>query len=874
MIGSKLGSYEITAKLGEGGMGVVYRATDTRLDRQVAIKMLPAEFVEDHERLARFEREAKLLAQLNHPNIATIHGVEEAGGVRALVLELVDGPTLADRLEQGALPVDEALSVARQIAEALGEAHEKGIVHRDLKPQNVKVSGDGKVKVLDFGLAKALEPAGAPEAQSASRLAASPTLTARATMQGVILGTAAYMSPEQAKGIAADKRADIWAFGVVLWEMLTGRQLFTGDTATDTIAAVLRQDVDWTRLPGETPTAVRRTLARCLVRDPRKRLRDIGDVELESAAVEEPRPGTPSRPQPLWKILAPWILAAVAVLVVWFVRRPVPRAPEPVSRATIELPAGLRFPGRDRAIALSPDGKQLVAVLEESSQKRQLYLRSLAGLDLRALDGTDDASYPFWSPDGTAIGFFAHDELRRFDLPNGPVRPLGRALSGRGASWGEDGTIVFAAAENEERRGVTLHRISATTPKAPEPIGPGPDTGWSRLPLILPDGGVLFDHWKRDTQSSTSKLRSLTETGDEPLSGEDLSGEVQYVRPGYLAFHREDLLMVQPFDFRTRTLRGTAQVVAERANVDGIRGTGNYSFSTAALVYQRDAPEPLRQLTWFDREGRPLGTIGEPAQIGRIAASPDGTLALVMLPGGSDESRSWMVDLRSGFRSPFAQVWRVVWSPDGRRIAFQDRANDLVVAYADGASPSVISPQRTNEVWTPSGWSLDGSAVIVGWYRGVKGYDVAILAADGTGEPEVILDTPAQEAEAALSPDGKWLAYLSDESGQNQLYVVRYPDLGGRRALTGGGAEAFHWTGPDELLYRDLEDKVYSVSFRTGTTGLELEPPQPLFGGRPLPGPAEFVPAVDRFLVAPPVPGQETNSSLVLVTNWQSELKR
>jgi eukaryotic-like serine/threonine-protein kinase len=449
--GRSIGSYRLVDRLGEGGMGEVWRATDSKLRRDVAVKVLPAAFTADAERLARFERESHLLAQLQHPNIAAIYGFEEQDAVRALVMELVEGPTLAERLAEGPLPLAEALDVARQIAEALEEAHDKGIVHRDLKPQNVKVTAEGRVKVLDFGLAKALEPPGTPSGPvSPSQLAASPTLTLAATQRGVILGTAAYMAPEQARGLAVDRRADIWAFGVVLYEMLTGRRLFAGETVTDTLAGVLKGEIDLDVLPPTTPPAIRRLLRRCLDRSPRNRLHDIADarIVLEDQLAGRLEPAAASGPAP--RALPAWSLAVAAaagalgtILVSSLLVSADPAATRSVPiRATIALPDGLFL---DQGLALSPDGSELVLALHGASERTlRLYLRRLDDPELRPLVGTEGATYPFWSPDGQAIGFFADGKLKRIDLPRGIVRTLAEAPQGRGGDWSPLGTIVFA----------------------------------------------------------------------------------------------------------------------------------------------------------------------------------------------------------------------------------------------------------------------------------------------------------------------------------------------------------------------------------------------------------------------------------------------
>ena len=482
--GARRGPYEITAKIGAGGMGEVYRARDTKLDRDVALKILPDAFASDPERLARFEREAKTLAALNHPHIAHIHGLEESDGVRALVLEFVDGPTLADRIAQGPIPINEALTIARQIAEALEAAHEQGIIHRDLKPANIKVRTDGTVKVLDFGLAKALDPTSAGTAD----VTASPTITAPALMTGVgvILGTAAYMSPEQARGQAVDRRTDIWAFGCVLFEMITGRRVFPGATISDTIAAVLERSPDWTALPPATPPPVRHVLARCLEKDPKQRWRDIGDVRIELDDAEAWRPQTDSASPKTSRAgeRAAWALLVALTAAVAAVVTPVSRkAPAPAEiRFNLLFPRGV--PADFAQLAISPDGQQIVVAPSFGVQQpTPLWLRPLASTSGRLLTGTEGASFPFWSPDGRSIGFFADQKLKRLDVHSEAIQILADAPVARGGAWQADGTILFAP----DAAG-PLFRVPATGGQPT--VATQLETGQTdhRAPFILPDG--------------------------------------------------------------------------------------------------------------------------------------------------------------------------------------------------------------------------------------------------------------------------------------------------------------------------------------------------------------------------------------------------
>jgi len=616
MIGAKLGPYEVTSKLGEGGMGEVYRATDTKLRREVAIKVLPAAFVEDRERLARFEREAQLLAQLNHPNIAHIYGMEASGEAHALVMELVEGPTLAERLESGSLPPDEALSLARQIAEALEEAHEKGIVHRDLKPQNVKSTMDGKVKVLDFGLAKAMDPAGAASGSvaPASQLAKSPTLTMGATVQGMILGTAAYMAPEQAKGFAVDKRSDIWAFGVVVYEMLVGGSLFAGDSVGDTLAAVLRAEIDLDRLPPETPPAIRRLLRRCLERNPKNRLHDIADARLVLDEVasgrEKERDGTPAHRAESsgWRRPLPWLLAATTALTTLvagtlaIVQLRSPRD-EPARALRLEItPPGSSSPtNRDQFFELSPDGRFLVLV-----RGGELWVRPLDATTARRIEGVTDASYPFWSPDGAWIGFFEGGELRKVAREGGRPQKICAAPDGRGATWSSEGVILFS-----DRFGnYGLSRVSAQggTPTAVTRIAGDAGNELHRYPQFLPDGkSFLFLYLAPSPEVSGVYLGRLD--GDAPervLEGTDQAAYARVAGSGdEFLFHRRDkTLLAQPFDLVRRKARGEAVPVADEVGGSANTGSGAFSVSGAGLLAYGSDTLVSSELVWFDRSGK------------------------------------------------------------------------------------------------------------------------------------------------------------------------------------------------------------------------------------------------------------------------------
>ena len=617
--GTRLGPYEITAQIGEGGMGEVYQATDTNLKRSVAIKVLPESVARDPERLARFQREAEVLAALNHPNIAAIYGLEKSDGTTALVMELVEGPTLADRITQGAIPIDDALPIAKQTAEALEAAHEQGIIHRDLKPANIKVRPDGTVKVLDFGLAKALEPTSA----MSPGMSQAPTITTSAmTQAGMILGTAAYMSPEQARGEATDSRADIWAFGVVLYELLTGRRLFGAENVSETLAAVLREDPTWEMLPASVPPGVRRLLRRCLQRDRRNRLQHAGDARVEiqdvlSAPTADIAHQT--MPSTRWRERVAWALAGVAVLVAVGVAYFAAGQPssQPVRELSVVPPPGWTFSLVDAPV-ISPDGSRLAFVGVDANGNTQLWIRDLDAVEPRPIADTEDGRSPFWSPDGLSLAFFANREVRRIDLAGGPVRTLASADELDGGTWSSDGTIVFSP------RVGPLLRVTAdggtTTPATQMDTDHG--ELFHRFPAFLPDGRrFLFVIQSNIPENSGLYIGSL-DSNEKTRIG-DIRSRAAYADPGYLLFTRNRTLMAQPFDPVALELSGEATVVGGRvASAVNLFGQATFSVSeSGVLAYRR---VPLLQFTWFDRSGQRLASLGSPGEYSSLSLSPDG----------------------------------------------------------------------------------------------------------------------------------------------------------------------------------------------------------------------------------------------------------
>src|SRR5579864_8872299 len=882
---TRLGSYEIVAPLGSGGMGEVYRARDLKLNRDVALKVLPDAFASDPERLARFEREAHTLAALNHPNIAAIYGVEESSGVRALVMELVEGETLSERIAAGPIPVLEALAIARQIAVALEAAHEHGIIHRDLKPANVKATPDGVVKVLDFGLAKIAEEPSTPGNPTLS-----PTLTLQATRAGVILGTAAYMSPEQARGAAADRRADIWAFGVVLFEMLTGRQSFPGETTSDILAGVLRAEPEWSALPAATPDGVRKLLKRCLERDRKQRLQAIGEARIaidECLAHPEVPPASPgSRPKSRERVA--WIAAALAAATALTVAAMHFREKPPdvrTFRFSVFPPDKATFGNLSTtgAVMVSPDGAQLAFVGAGQGANPELWLRPLDSLTAHPLAGTTGATYPFWSPDSRYLGFFAEGTLKKVAVNGGPPQTLCEATNGRGGSWsrGKSGAEVIAFAPNATG-GLFLVSAAGGEPVALTALDSSLQQNSHRQPEFLPDGRhFLFVATSSQPEKNAIFIGDVEAKPATAAARRLMAGDSRplYAPPGYLLFVREKNLMAQPFDAASVQFTGDIFPIVDHVASAPLRNIGAFSVSGGGLlVWGTDSASP-RHLTWLDRQGKQIAGLDVQEQYRFPELSPDGRrAAFTKVDAVNSKINVWLMDLVRSTASRFTfgsdlQGWPI-WSPDGTRIVYGWLIGPVYELYWKdtsglGAEELLV---KSSENKYARDWSRDGRFILYDLYGPKTKRDLWALPLFGDRKPFPILQTEFEEGDGHFSPDGKWIAYTSNESGRFETYVRSFSGSPG--AMTGkwqvsasGGSQPRWRRDGRELFFRAVDGKLMAAPIAAGAA-FQAGAPVALFDTRDTSGPFDqdfsvkfdFDVSADgqRFLIAAPLTGAAT----------------
>jgi len=848
LIGTSINHFEITAKVGEGGMGEVYRATDKRLNREVAIKVLPEAVAEDRDRLSRFQREAQLLAALNHPHIAAIHGLEEDKGRRVLVMELVEGEDLSTILQAGPIPIERSLKIALQLTEAIEAAHEKGVVHRDLKPPNIKITADDDIKVLDFGLAKALQD---DPVVSSPDLSKSPTLSAAATGAGLILGTAGYMSPEQARGQPADRRADVWAFGVILYEMLTGRKAFDGATVSDVLARVLEREPDWDALPEETPANIRQLMRRCLEKDVRRRLQAVGEARIliqdelqQTASMISGAAGAAAAPAMIEKrsraaTLLPWIWAAAATVLLAVVAIPWGSGGDVGTGLTrLEVKISEQDPlyaDLSSAIVLSPDGTRIAYTLGQGVQEFRLYTRTLDQLEAHELTGTDGGYNVFFSPDGEWIGFFTPSQLKKVPVAGGtPIALSGVNLS-RGGTWSEDGFIIYAP-----NPGSGLVRVPDTGGE-PEPLTDLIDNEVThRWPQALPggrgvlftshDGGGLFDDARIVALDLETRERKLVHQGGT---------YGRYVRSGHLLYAQEGSVFAVRFDLdRLEPVGSPVPVLQDVRSNTGSNGTSQFDVSdTGTLVYMTgQGGLPRYNMVLVDQRGRVEPITDDRMTFGEPRFSPDGNfLAVEILEGNNRDA--WVYDLRRGVatRLTFDPGGddAPVWSPDGEYIVFSSgRGGSSLNLYRKRADGSGDVERLTDSEATQfiSGWSPDGKYLLYAQSNPDTSSDLYILPLEG-GEPELYLQTPFIEAEAAFSPDGRWIAYHSNETGRTEVFVRPFPARGGKWQISVDGGSYPRWSRDGRKLYYRLDNAIYEVDVDGAGASFRAETPLKLIEG-------------------------------------------
>jgi serine/threonine protein kinase/Tol biopolymer transport system component len=933
MIGTTLAHYKVTAALGVGGMGEVWRAEDEKLGRQVALKVLPEEFAQDPERMARFEREAKVLASLNHPNIATLYGLEnvtirtaagtaapqdsqgspeavvahasrvqaadsdspsdaDGGKTTFLVMELVEGEDLSERIKRGPVPIEEATAIALQIAEALEAAHESGIVHRDLKPANIKLRPDGTVKVLDFGLAKAWEADGADPG-----LSLSPTITQHATAAGLILGTAAYMSPEQARGMPVDRRADIWSFGVVLWEMLTGRKLFEGHTVSDVLASVLKEAPDLDALPPETPSYLRRLVRRSLDKDARRRLRDIGEARVlfedyradpdgsDSASVE-PVPVA----APRWRRLLPWTVAGLAVVAAAVLGvGNVSKQPAIDSTIRFQVPPpedrGYQLdPYRPGPVVVSPDGQSLAFTAWDADGQARIFVRDLDEVQPRVLAGTDGAEYPFWSPDSKNLGFFADDKLKKVSASGGQPLTLCDAPNGKGGSWSSEGVIVFAPEADRP-----IQRVSQLGGEPVDVTTFDEERGDNshRHPRFLPDGQhFLYLARFRDGFDEGHAIVAASLEGQEQKVIIRSPAAAEYAS-GHLLFLRERTLMAQPFDPDALELSGEPFPIADTVVLIA-EETAQAVFSasqTGVLAFQGGVFSADLALRWRARDGSIQETVGEPARFSNsFRLSPTEETAIVQIRQDEGENDDlWVVDLNRKLRTRFTfgrgDVGSAVFSPDGETVMWGSTENEeqysihrkSIGGSGDGELLSVFD-RRT----LPGAWHSDGSTVLLASRVSQAPTNVDLLSWSLTEDaaPQPWIESDFVEYSPGFSPDGRWVVYGSNESGSWEVYVAPFPGPGRKWQVSvdGGGWPVWRGDGQEILYLRGNE--ITGVTVEDRGSGLAFGQPQLIFEHRLASGSARFQVSADgqRFLViesaesAPPEP-------ITVVVNWPAAIE-
>ena len=880
--GTRLGPYEITSPLGEGGMGIVFRARDTKLERDVALKLLPDHFADDADRLARFQREARVLASLNHPNVAQIYGLEESSNTRCIVMELVEGDTLQERLTHGPIPIDEALPIAKQIAEALEAAHERGIIHRDLKPANIKLTRDGTVKVLDFGLAKAFHET------RQTTLSNSPTVLS-ASVPGVILGTAAYMSPEQAKGKEVDRASDVWAFWCVLYEMVTAQRLHQGESTTEILASVIKEEPRWENVP----PPLRRLLRKCLEKDAQKRPRHIGDVMLlvDDAPPAQTSTHIPARSRfaknVLWAVVGV-LVGVIAAMMAWTSWRTPPPAPK-ATRFQIPLPDKGDF---GSYLSLSPDGRKLV--FNTTGSEGGLWVRDLDTLTARLLPGTENAARMFWSPDSRFVAFAVGNQLKKIDVSGGPPQTLCEVPNTVGSgAWNKDGVIIFGGVAGPIRRVSEAGGVATDLTNGGEVL---------TLPSFLPDGRHFVFHRAAGSPSGLYLGSIDAKPADQP---KERLLATQYAAlyvlsadspDGHMFFLRDGTLMAQAFDAARFKLTGEPVPIAERVGTATAHGFFSISRS-GVLAYRTGEQAAGAQLAWFDREGKRLGQAGEPAPITEVVLSPDAArVAIVRGPAPDD---LWVFEFARSVATRFTfdpgRDRTPVWSPDRNQIVFRSGlgTDDLYRKPSNGASDEQLL-LKSDGTKIPSSWSRDGRFLLYSTLGPNTGNDIWILPLTGESKPVSWLATQFNEFAASFAPDAHWIAYVSNESGRSELYVRPFTPPGAGSSPAGGkgqvskdgvgvgvagGAGGFvpKWrTDGKEIIFRALDGSPMAVDVSGNGPAFQVGIPKRLFASPVTVSSWDVTADGKRFLMALP-PGQQSaqlREPITVVLNWQAALKK
>jgi eukaryotic-like serine/threonine-protein kinase len=881
--GTRLGPYEIVSPIGAGGMGEVYKARDTRLDRDVAVKVLSAHLSTNEELRQRFEREAKTISKFSHPHICALYDVGREGDTDYLVMEYLEGESLADRLGKGPLPTEQILRYGIEIADALDKAHRQGIVHRDLKPGNVMLTKSG-VKLLDFGLAKPLATAGARPVSGASVMATEAQVSQPLTERGTVLGTFQYMAPEQLEGGEADSRSDIFAFGAVLYEMATGRKAFTGKSQASLIGSILRDEPPAiSEVAPMVPPALNRVVRTCLAKDPEDRFQTAHDAKLQLQWIAEggSQAGLPApvvarrknREKLAWIVAAAGILVAALATFGWMRRAP---KPPRVVRFEIATPPEIVTLDAPR---ISPDGRYLAFDATDTTGKTQVWLRGLDALAAHPLAGSEGAGRAFWSPDSKFLAFFAEGKLKKIDIVGGPPQKICDAASGSDGTWSPEGVILFDGRGSDPIQRVSAAGGAPVPEVKPDPAQKIAQAGW---PEFLPDGRhYLFMAISPKAEDSVYRIGSLDSKESRVLASAQT--QITYAPPGYLLFVRDRTLMAQPFDAKSRKTTGEPVPLAEKIGTDAV-GLARFSVSREGTLAYRTG-EAGSRLVWVDRNGKELETVGDPGEVRNPALSPSGDRVAFSLDdprGGTTDI--WVRDLGRGTntRLTFGEGDKLapVWSPDGKRIAYRlsrSGPSDLIEKAADGTGAERVLLKGAT-VTIPSDWSRDGRYIAYMETGKDSSFDMWVLPTSGEGKPILLLQTPFNEGNSVFSPDGRFIAYVSNESGRNEIYVRSFPGPGGKwQVSTAGGAEP-HWsTDGKEITFRSPDQKVMAADVRTSGDAFEASVPKALFLGRFQAAQTRnrYTPASDdqKFLLVAPL-GRDAMAPTTVVLNWWAGLEK